>query len=301
MKKGALAVSLAFVVLMGTGNPARCQDTSESCLFIITFADPGPPAIHTVQAKMSDNPNAVWSSIPAKISLSEEGLQFNATVEVPDVRWGMFRVTRQARDESGALTVLDVRKAPSNGPLLAVDVAYANAVTNEELSGEPRFQWLTPGVDFSPGRVIVGFQGYVTEDQAIALLNAANLPFSAHFPKVFGGVWCRVVSGDPWEHVARLEEHTDIVMWADWRGRGDAWTWIIVMFNKRATVESVTGLLSSMEGLEPDWESMNPFGGPKYGAVGVPEGHEFAWILVLEQHPMITYAQPCYLGHIALQ
>jgi len=298
MRKGALAVSVAFVVLMGGVNFARSQDTSESCLFIITFTDPGPPAIHTVQAKMSDNPNAVWSSIPANISLSDDGLDFKATVEVPDVRWGIFRVTRQGGEESGTLNVLDVRKAPANGPLFAVDVAYANAVTNEDLSGEPRFMSQGP---FVPGSILVGFHGWVTEEEAVAFFNAGNLPFSPHFPKVFGGVWCRVVSGDPWEHVAKLEEHTDIVMWADWRGRGDAWTWIIVMFNKRATVESVTGLLSSMEGLEPDWESMNPFGGPKYGAVGVPEGHEFAWILALEQHAMISYAQPCYPAWITLQ
>lgn len=295
MKKGVLAVSVAFAVLTRVVNFAPCQGTSESCLFVITFTDPGPPAIHTVQAKMSDNPDAAWSSIPANISLSEDGLHFKATVEVPDVRWGIFRVKRQASDDSGELSVLDVKAAPANGPLFAVDVAYANAVTNQQLSSEPRFISVGP---FRAGEIAVGFQGYVTEEEAIALFNAANLPFSPHFPGIFGGVWCRVVFGNPWEHIAKLQEHREIVMWAQWCGRGDAWTWIIVMFNKWATVESVTELLSSTEELEPDWESMNPFSGPKYGAVSVPEGHEFAWILVLEQHPMISYAEPSHIFSI---
>ncbi len=296
MRKAALAVSVAFVVLMGGGNFAPCQDTSESRLFVIRFTDPGPPAIHSVQAKMSDNPDAAWSSIPANISLSEDGLHFKATVEVPDVRWALFRVKRLGGDEAGTLSVLDVKQGPANGPLFAVDVAYANAVTNQELSGEPRFMSVGP---FRPGKIGVGFQGYVTEEEAIAFFNAGGLPFEPSFPKVFGHVWCRVVSVDPWEHIARLEEHTDIVMWADWRGTDDSGSpMVIVMFNKWATVESVTELLSSMEGLEPDWESMNPFGGPKYGAVYVPEGHEFAWVLALEHFPMISYAEPCYIVHI---
>jgi hypothetical protein len=288
MNKRVLVVSVVFVVLMGGVNLALCQDTSESRLFVIRLTDPGPPAIHSVQAKMSDHPNAVWSSIAANISLSVDGLSLTATVEVPDARWGIFRVERQGTDDGGALSVLEVKTAAANGPVFAVDVAYANAVTNDQLWGETRFLFLGP---FAPGKVLVGFQDYVTEEQAIAFFNAGGLRFEPRFPGIFGGVWCRVVSGDPWEHIGRLEERSDIVMWAQWCGRGDAWTWIIVAFNKWATVEAVTELLCSMEGLQPDWESMDPFGGPKYGVVYVPEGHELAWILALEQHPIISYAE----------
>jgi len=123
------------------------------------------------------------------------------------------------------------------------------------------------------------------------MFSAAGVPFklSPRFTGYF--VWARVVSGDPYEHVRRLEE-SEIVRWADWRGR-TGWpyeTWIEVQFGASATDEQIRELFNTMPELEPDWDAVNWNTGPWWASIQVPERHEFAWIVALEAHPKITWA-----------
>jgi len=149
-------------------------------------------------------------------------------------------------------------------------------------------------VDYVPGKVRCGFTAETTEEDATAVLASTGAPFEVHFLRFLPGLWCRVTSGDVWEHIARLEE-SDIVHSADLGGGPGSGTWILVTFNLRATLEGARELLSSTEGLEPDWESAYGFHGEglKWGVIEVTPGFEFASILALEAHPNIAYAELC--------
>ncbi len=290
MKRGLLTIGVFSAVICTHRVP--CQETASRHL-VIGFEDQGPPAIHSVQARTSDAPDAIWSSVPANISLSQDGLRYEATVEMPDARWGTFRVKREGGDQVSPVTALQVELRPASGALFAVDVSYANQVGNREFSQTWRFGGLIPGIHFRLGQVVLGFRPYVTNQEAAAFFEAGGLGFELSFPTIFH-VECVVISGDISDHVRRLKE-SGIVL------RAEPMPWsspqrIAVVSGANTSIEEMDELISSIEGLEADWATF--LQAEKIGLVYVPEGHEFAWILVLERHPMINYAEPSYIYHL---
>jgi len=289
--KRALAASGIFLLPMAPiGHSAWGQEPSPKSHFVIGFRDPGPPGIHLVEARLGSDRDDRWVRVPANISLEADGT-FQATTEVADAKCSFFRVARPSGDESGPPGIVSMTLGPAIGVIFPTDVSYPALVRNKELSDLTRFYGLRPGVDYLPGRVVVGFRSWVTEEQAALMLQAAGLSFSLSFPKVFH-VDCRVLWGDTAEHIRRLEE-SGIVRCVDQREG-----WLTVNFRANVTVEAADALLSSIEGLGPDWTSY--LLSPRYGVVYVPEGSEFAWILALELVPAIAYAEPSYLGWVAI-
>ncbi|MDP2896331.1 MAG: hypothetical protein Q8Q12_07205 [bacterium] len=295
MRKAALAVSVAFVILIGGGNLAPCQDTSESRLFVIKFTDPGPPAVHTVLAKTSEAPDKIWAFIPANVRLSEDGLCHEATLEMPDVGWAMFRVKRHATDEAAPVRILGVATRPAENPIFPVDVAFANSVRNDELYHHPRFSSPFGGGPFRPGIVSVGFHADATEEEIRPLFEAGGVRLSAYFPKV-SRIWCEVVSGDVSEHVQALEG-SGIVKSAEPVPLSDP-PRIVVTFSTPILPQAAEEFFLPMDGLEPQWGSSWQY--EIDGTVYVPEGYELAWVLALEHFPMIAYAEPCSIVQIWL-
>jgi len=296
MKRGVFLSGVAAFSLLLGGHTSFCQESSPSSSrhLIIRFRDPGPPAIHSVQARTSDKPHGVWCTIPANISLSEDGFHYKATLEMPDARWGMFRVKRLGSGDSPPLTVSGVEAKEGDGAIFPVDVSYPSLVKNEELMGERRFEGLIPGVDFAPGKVIVGFWQSVSEEEVVALFEAGGLPFESYFPRIFH-VSCLVTSGEVPDHIETLMA-SGIVLRAErtYRYGADVLA-ITVTFNVRATPAMAEELFESIEGLEPDWSTF--LQAEKFGVVYVPEGHEFAWIVALEHAPFSRYAELSYINY----
>lgn len=295
MRKGALAVSVLFVVLMGGANLAPCQDTSESRLFVIEFTDPGPPAVHTVLARTSDAPDKTWAFIPASVRLSEDGLCHEATIEMPEVGWAMFRVKRHATDGATPPKILGIASRPAEGAIFPVDVAFANSVRNEELCHLPRFSFPLGGGPFRPGEVSVGFHADATEEEIRPLFEAGGVRFSAYFPKV-SRIWCEVVSGDVMDHVEALEGN-EIVQSAEPVPLSDP-PRIVVTFSTPILPQAAEEFFLSMDGLEPQWGRSWQY--EIDGTVYVPEGYELAWVLALEHFPKISYARLCSIVQVWL-
>ena len=283
------------MILIGGGNLAPCQDTSESRLFVIKFTDPGPPAVHTVLVKTSEAPDKTWAFIPANIRLSEDGVCHEATIEMPEVGWAMFRVKRDATGEAAPVRILGVATRPAEGPIFPVDVAFANSVRNEELYHLPRFSFPLGGGPFWPGVVSVGFHADTTEEEIRPLFEAGGVRFSAYFPKVYR-ISCVVLSGDVSDHVEALEG-SGIVQSAEPVPLSDP-PRIRVTFSSPMPPHVADEFFLSMDGLEPQWGSSWQY--EIDGTVYVPEGYELAWVLALEHFPKISYARLCHIVQIWL-
>jgi hypothetical protein len=269
---------------------------------VLEFYDPGAPAIHVVEGKMGDPARAWWARLLADISSTGEADVYEARLEMPEAKCASFRVRRLDSAEVPDLRILSVRTRPAEGLICGIDVAYANSVTNEEPSGEPRVEGPDDPIvqgreEYYPGIVGVLFRQDTSEEEAVALFRGLGLAFEPCFPKRFG-LSCRVTSGDVSEHIRGLEE-SGLVLWARRAHRsGDDGVWISMMFRVGVTVEMAEELFASIDGVEPDWGSY--LEAPKFGEVLVPEGHEFAWCLAMEHHPIITHAEVSVIGHIAI-
>ena len=257
---------------------------------ILEFSDDGPPALHQVQAKIAHGLNGQWTWVPANISRSENSALYKATVEMPDVGCAVFRVKRLTPCDPDDLKALAPRLCAAGGPIFPLDQAFIQSCTNDDLKdlmGREWYRELVPGVHYAPGHVVVGFADDTDEHDVVALFEAAGVPFNSHFPRMFS-VPCVITSGDISHHVRTLEQSA-IVLWAQQRGG-----MLLVQFNVRATMETAERLLSSIEGLQPQWDRINV--APKWGVVEVEPGSEFAWILALETHPWVRYAVVDRLG-----
>jgi fervidolysin-like protein len=151
-----------------------------------------------------------------------------------------------------------------------------------------------PGPPYAAGDVVVGFHDSVNEAQADAMFAVYGLAWRSYFSRRFT-FWVEVVSGDPDVHAARLSE-SPIVTFAERRGnpngRPDA-VYIIVSFNEAATRESAQALIDSMPGLVVS-STLTP---PKWGVALVEPGTEQHWIAVLEQEPIVRYAELNWLAY----
>jgi len=293
MGKRAFLLSFGVISLVAFGGPALSQETSPTKHLVIQFQDPGPPAIHKVEGKVGADPDLPWLYVPAGVSRPDPSLPFEARLEVPDAECAVYRVKRLAGTEVPPMCVLSVGIAQAAGVICPIDSAYPASVCNKELQNELRFRGLVPGKNYVPGEVIVGFNPSVPKEEAVALFSALGLPFEPHFPCIFH-LDCGVISGDIAEHIERLED-SGIVLHTYIRSEDT----ISVSFNCFATISSAAELLSSIEGLEPDWSTY--LEAEKFGVVYVPEAHEFAWIVALEHVPGVTYAEPNYWYDVADQ
>lgn len=173
-------------------------------------------------------------------------------------------------------------------PLIISTVTTAFTTARSFLipSGSP-----APG-SYIEGEILVGFENYVSLDQADAVVKSYGLNWTPNFPIIFS-YWAKVISGTASDYILDLES-SNLVNWAAQRGYTGGLPgveYILISFNGSATPQIALELINSFAGLEP----VELITIPRTGKIYVPSGEELLWIMAFDNLGFTGYAQLNYV------
>lgn len=152
--------------------------------------------------------------------------------------------------------------------------------------------------DFEVGRVSVGFDSGITENEAERIIQNYGFEFKSHFTRSVGYI-VEVLKGHPSDYIEHLQSSKMIIS-ATWIGQPPKGKpgklYVVVSVNHDANLDDVHNFINSIDGLKIDDELTVKES--VLGEVIVPEGKEFEWSCKLDKDLDIRWAVPIYISSL---